>query len=1666
MDVDKLARARQPTHHRTDRNFEQFGSLAIGLAIEDDSGEHGPQFCGHDGHRRADDIEFRAELQPREFILAGKVINLVDPHSHAPDALGPQPVEVEVGCNLEHPILQTRAGLPLTKPAQGPFECGLQQVVAHNDTYYIDDADDVVQELAGEGTDAVVSGIDYALDDAGNVENIRLAGNAHSATGNSGDNALTGAGGADTLSGGDGNDMLDGGNGADLMIGGAGDDTFTIDNSGDVVVEDATGGNDTVVVSTDWTLADNIENVTLQGSGHRLTGNAADNTLKGDTGSDTLDGGAGDDLEEGGDGNDTLVSTSGNDRLIGGAGDDVYKIHGGSAHIEDFQGHDTLDASEAEGDSIIDLSGETQTQVEGREVYYGSGGTVTGALNVQFLQDLTGSFGDDIANVRLLVLQIVAALDSVSGGAAFGVSSFRDKAYASFGGAGDYVYQTNLAIGATAATLTGTYAGFVATGGADLPEAQLEALLQTAMRASTEVGYQSNSARFVVLFTDAPFHTAADGTSAGILAANNGNAIINDGGILENYPEFAQLGQALAAANLIPIFAVTPGLESSYQGLSDALGRGTVVTLSANSSNIVSAITTGLTAATTTHIADAVGGAGNDALTGNTMDNMLSAGAGNDLLDGRDGKDHLVGGAGDDKLTGGAGDDVLDGGDGTDTAVLGGARGDYTIVATAGGYIVTDKRAGSPDGADTLIAVENVQFIDGMLVLGTNQTPVLVDALVDQSGAQGSAFSFTVPAGSFADLDATDTLTYAVTLADGSPLPGWLSFDAATLTFSGTPANGDVGLISVQVTASDTSLASVSDVFDIAVANANDAPVVAVPLGAQATAQDIPFSYTIPANAIIDVDVGDSLNFVATLANGDPLPAWLSFDSASMTFSGTPASGDLGSLSVQVTATDGSAASVATLFNLTVTPPNTAPGLMTPLENQAIDQGSLLSFAVPVGTFVDPDASDLLTYSATLADGGALPAWLSFDAAAQSFSGTPVNGDVGTISVKVTATDPSHATVSDTLEITVNNINDAPVVVHAIADQSATQDTGFTFAVAADSFADPDAGDVLTYAATLTDGSPLPGWLSFDALTQTFSGTPANGDVGTIAVQVTATDGALASASKVFILAVANTNDAPTLAAPLADQAISQGATLSYVVPNGAFADVDAGDVLTYSASLESGAPLPGWLSFDPATHRLSGTPANGDVGTYAVLVTVTDSAGATASDLLSISLANVNDAPLVITPLADQSASQGGAFNFAVPAGSFSDIDVGDMISYSATLGNGTPLPGWVTFDTTTMTFSGTPANGDVGTIAVRIIATDASGATASDLFNIAVANVNDAPVITGPFAGSVTEDATQLATGQLIASDPDIGATAAWSIVGATSDIYGVFGLSATGQWTYTLNNAAAQALTSADHIVQTYTVKVDDGQGGVDTHSIAITINGADEIAVTTITGTAGNDTLTGTAGDDNIFGLGGSDTVRGGDGRDVIDGGLGNDTLDGGNGIDTSSYASATSAVNVSLASGKVSGGAGGDSLTNFENVTGSNFNDGLTGNSGVNTLQGGAGNDSISGGTGADSLYGGIGADSFVLTALGDTLLAARDTVFDFSHLQGDRIDLRAIDAIAGKGDDPFTLAGAFTHLAGQLVVQFEVDHYLVSGDVNGDGVADFGLNVFADTPLVASDFVL
>lgn len=201
--------------------------------------------------------------------------------------------------------------------------------------------------------------------------------------------------------------------------------------------------------------------------------------------------------------------------------------------------------------------------------------------------------------------------------------------------------------------------------------------------------------------------------------------------------------------------------------------------------------------------------------------------------------------------------------------------------------------------------------------------------------------------------------------------------------------------------------------------------------------------------------------------------------------------------------------------------------------------------------------------------------------------------------------------------------------------------------------------------------------------------------------------------------------------------------------------------------------------------------------------------------------------------------------------------------------------------------------------------------------------------------------------------------------------------------------------------------------------------------------TFGGSAGVDLVSLGDGGDSAYGRGGDDQFLGEGGNDYLFGEAGNDRLDGGSSNDF---------------------------------LYGGSDNDTVIGGAGADTIYGQDGDDVITGGSGLDQLFGGAGSDRFVFTLVGDTgsTSVTADRIGDFSIGQGDRIDLSAMDAITGGADDSFSFIGstAFTGVAGQLRAVVSGSSTIVSGDVNGDGVADFLIRIDGAHSITAGDLVI
>ena len=258
-----------------------------------------------------------------------------------------------------------------------------------------------------------------------------------------------------------------------------------------------------------------------------------------------------------------------------------------------------------------------------------------------------------------------------------------------------------------------------------------------------------------------------------------------------------------------------------------------------------------------------------------------------------------------------------------------------------------------------------------------------------------------------------------------------------------------------------------------------------------------------------------------------------------------------------------------------------------------------------------------------------------------------------------------------------------------------------------------------------------------------------------------------------------------------------------------------------------------------------------------------------------------------------------------------------------------------------------------------------------------------------------------------------------------------------------------------------------------------------------------GLGGRDRLAGLDGDDRLAGGAGNDRLIGGAGADVLFGGRGKDVFKGGAGVDMADFAG-TARITADLAmAGFQITGQGSDKLLGIENLAGGSMNDVLKGTSGANLLigrdgndrligrggadrldggagadklNGGKGADRLDGGTGADRLGGGPGGDVFVFASIDDNGSGAglRDVISDFGT-GADRIDLSAIDTNpVAVGNQGFTFIGdaAFSGNAAEVRSRTGARKTIVMADIDGDGTADFEIDLIGAHTLGAGDFLL
>ena len=849
--------------------------------------------------------------------------------------------------------------------------------------------------FSGTNGDDKLRGTSAADNLSGGLGNDSISGAAGDdiIDGGDGNDLLHGESGTDILLGGVGNDLLDGGTGADSLSGGLGDDVYVVDNSGDAIFEGAGEGVDTINSSVSLSAPVNVENITLVGfdnidaignaEANEIHGNEATNHISGLNGNDALYGGAGNDWLDGGVGNDLLDGESGIDTMAGGLGDDVFWIDDSSDAIVENVG-EGLDTVHATSSYILSSNVENLILENQGWNIDGTGNELSNSLlGNDYDNRLDGAGGADV-------------LEGLAGNDTYVVDTLDDQ-----------VIETE-------------------NGGYDRVETALTYTLGSNLEALRLVGSYDVDGTGNDLDNSLEGNEGSNYLNGSLgndwLSGQDGNDVL-DGGAGDDWMS-GGVGNDLYYSD-----SQEDRLWEGYDEGTDTEIRSydTYYILANNVENL-------------TLVGAAVHGNGNDldnVITGNNADNTLLGLGGNDTLIGGDGADVLFGSEGQDTLIGGGGDDYYQIDDAGDVIIENANEGQDFVRSTVSWSLGGNLENMALDGDADLSATGN-NLANG--IFGNVGNNLLSGGLGNDylNGDRGNdTYVFNRGDGQdFIDttdvLGAEDTLSFGAGITDNDVLAfqynnhlffkikgtsdqvGINEYFGATTTIDGLDADHKLDYVEF-ANGVVWDQAMIQTVVDRA--NNNHAPTVNNYLPALNARANTAFSYTVPANTITDPDPWDSITYSIKMQDGSAVPAWLHFDASTGTLYGTPGAGDIGSLQFFLWGTDNYNYAAAVYVSMTIAAPNRAPTLANALVDQSAAQGASFSYTVPSGAFTDPDG-DTLSYSATLADGSALPSWLSFNAATRKFSGTP--NDLGSISVKVTATDGGALSTSDVFDLVVS----------------------------------------------------------------------------------------------------------------------------------------------------------------------------------------------------------------------------------------------------------------------------------------------------------------------------------------------------------------------------------------------------------------------------------------------------------------------------------------------------------------------------------------------------------------------------------------------------------------------------------------------------------------------
>ena len=717
---------------------------------------------------------------------------------------------------------------------------------------------------------------------------------------------------------------------------------------------------------------------------------------------------------------------------------------------------------------------------------------------------------------------------------------------------------------------------------------------------------------------------------------------------------------------------------------------------------------------------------------------------------------------------------------------------------------------GTRTSSESTVTVDITRINDNAPVMDTASGSTITEGAINISTVVAS---FTA-----SDLDDADTVTFSLTSGNDQ---GYFAIDSSTgvvtLTQAGVNAiNSDAGIdinsLSLGVTASDGTRTSSESTVSVDITRINDnAPVMDTASGSTITEESIDTNTVVASFTASDLDDADTVTFSLTSGNDqgyfaiDSSTGVVTLTQAGVDAINSDAGIDINSLSLGVTASDGTRTSSESTVSVDITRINDNAPVMDTASGSTITEGSINTNTVVASfTASDLDDADTVTFSLT---GGNDQGYFAIDSSTGVVTLTQagvnaINSDAGidinSLSLGVTASDGTRTSSESTVSVDITRINDNAPVMDTAAGSTITEGSINTSTVVA-SFTASDLDDADTVTFSLTSGNDQ-GYFAIDSstgvVTLTQAGVDAiNSDAGvdinSLSLGVTASDGTRTSSESTVTVDITRINDNAPVMDTASGSTITEGSiNTNTVVASFTASDLDDADTVTFS--LTSGNDQ-GYFAIDSSTGVVTLTQAgvnaiNSDAGidinSLSLGVTASDGTRISSESTVSVDITRINDNAPVMDTAAGSTITEGSInTNTVVASFTASDLDDADTVTFSLTGGND---QGYFAIDSSTgvvtLTQAGvnainSDAGVDINSLSLGVTASDGTRTSSESTVTVDITRINDnAPVMDTASGSTITEGSinTNTVVASFTASDLDDADTVTFSLTSGNDQGY----------------------------------------------------------------------------------------------------------------------------------------------------------------------------------------------------------------------------------------------------------------------------------------------------